>query len=302
MPAPQDFSQAGEDFLQRLIHPTRGIRYGKKTGVRTASEVGLRKVKYFRGCDFIDHLEELTQGAVYSDTRLETLAVRWLGSHMSIEDVGMRLLKEGLISVALYKPLTEKIKKFPDRLIRTRGGPRKIDREGYYIVNVQERDKYLAVKIIALITGILSVVMFPAWPFWAKVGLWYSIVLLLFAFIGFILLRIVVYLFFWVIGLEVWVMPALFDDYVPWSEAFTPILLVSKNDDDLATVGVRFFFLASMALAMSEISRTWALEDLASPAFTSMEWGHDKLWERYHLESTRAALPSLEELDDIADT
>eukprot|EP00397_Hematodinium_sp_SG-2012_P035555 GEMP01038260.1.p1 GENE.GEMP01038260.1~~GEMP01038260.1.p1 ORF type:complete len:307 (+),score=47.31 GEMP01038260.1:54-974(+) len=299
-PAKYKFSNEGEDFFRRIIHPTRGIRYGRKTGVKTAVEVGLRKVRYVRGCDLIDHLEELTtEDGLYSDKRLEALNTNWLGTHVSAEEVGIRLLKEGLISAAVYRPRAgEKIRKFPDRLVRS-GGQRAVERDGYYIMNIEERDKFMAVKIIALISGILSIVMFPAWPFWAKVGLWYFLILLLFGLISCILLRVVLFLVFWVAGIDFWILPNLFDEYVPWSEAFTPLLLVAKNYDDVATVSIRFLLLTSCALAIAELSRTWAVGDLASPALSSMEWGHDKLWERYHMEHTRAALPSLEELDKL---
>lgn len=296
----REFSEASDAFLRRLLHSTRGIRYGRKTGVKTASEVGLRKVRYFRGCDFYDHLENVTQDGSYVDKRLEVLSKEWLGGHLTSEEVGTHLLADGLISAAVYKPLNEKIRRFPDRLVRTES--KLVERDGFYIVNIEERDKFMALKIAALITTILAIVMFPAWPFWLKVGLWYSLVMFLFGLLAAILSRIGIFVLFWIIGLDFWILPNLFDETVPWNEAFTPLLHVSKNIDDFVTLSIRGLFMMGFYLMITEMSRAgWALEDLMAPATWSFEWGHDKLWERYHLEHHGREVPTLEDLDKVVE-
>lgn len=94
-------------------------------------------------------------------------------------------------------------------------------------------------------------------------------------------------------------MPNIFDEYLPWYEAFTPLLSVEKNDDDSMTLCIRLFFFVSCSIIISEMGRTWTLEDLASPARTSLDWGSDKLWERYHQEHAVPALPSFEEFERL---
>jgi len=308
--------EAGEEYVQRLIHPTRGIRHGRKTAVRFAKEVGLRKVRFFRAQDFVNHLTDLsTEDGAYSDKKLQQLEIEFMGKSASgkthaPEAIIERLLKEGLISCGVnpanlpansrYKAMSDgkKEKRWPDRLFRN-PNQRKFEKDGFYIINVDERDKYLALKVTMMISGVLFVVMFPAWPFWAKVGLWYFLVLFLFGIIALIIIRLCLFLMLWVAGFEVWIMPNIFDEYLPWYEAFTPVLSVEKNDDDSMTLCIRLFFFVSCSIVISEMGRTWTLEDLASPARTSLDWGSDKLWERYHQEHAMPALPSFEEFERL---
>merc|ERR1711915_417934 len=148
---------------------------------------------------------------------------------------------------------TKKDKKWPDRLYRN-PHEKKFNKEGFYIINVDEKDKYLGLKVGILIGGVLFIVMFPAWPFWAKVGLWYSLVLFLFGIIFFIIARLILFLILWTAGVDFWILPNIFDEYIPWNEAFTPVLSVEKNYDDCMTIAIRFFFL---------ISSTWLIADFA---------------------------------------
>lgn len=293
--------------MQRLIHPKRGIKYGKKTAVRFAKEVGLRKVRFFRSQDFVNHLLDLTlEDGTYSDKKLLQLENTFMGplangkAHAP-EAIIEKLIKEDLISCGVYRPATnsgKKEKRWPDRLYRN-PQQRKFEKDGFYIINVDERDKYLALKVALMIFGVLFIVMFPAWPFWAKVGLWYVLVLFLFGIIAMIIIRLLLFLMLWVAGFEVWILPNIFDEYLPWYEAFTPIFSVEKNYDDAMTWCIRVFFFVSCSIIISEMGRSWSLEDLTSPARTSLDWGSDKLWERYHQDHAGPALPSFEEFERL---
>lgn len=66
----------------------------------------------------------------------------------------------------------------------------------------------LALFIIA----VLGFTMYPIWPLSVKVGIWYLSVTLLIIMVGFTLIRLILYVVFWLFGYEFWIFPNLFDD------------------------------------------------------------------------------------------
>jgi translocation protein SEC62 len=63
----------------------------------------------------------------------------------------------------------------------------------------------------------------PAWPRFMKVGVWYMSVTLLLVLIGFIVLRLLIWVTVWILtGWNLTIFPYIFIDNIPISEAFMP--------------------------------------------------------------------------------
>lgn len=56
-----------------------------------------------------------------------------------------------------------------------------------------------------------------------QVWLWYVSVTLLAFMLGFLLLRFLAFLFFWVMGYEYWFLPNLFDESLSFVDSFKPV-------------------------------------------------------------------------------
>lgn len=62
------------------------------------------------------------------------------------------------------------------------------------------------------IVAFLGFTMYPIWPMSVKVGIWYISLTLLIVMLGFSLLRLALYVIFWIVGYEFWIFPNMYDD------------------------------------------------------------------------------------------
>ena len=86
--------------------------------------------------------------------------------------------------------------------------------------------------MVGMVFGIILIVLFPVWPLWIKVGIWYSLVAFLVVVYGGILFRVLIWASIFIIGFDVWVLPEIFNDDIEWSKSFWPLISIEKNKDD----------------------------------------------------------------------
>jgi translocation protein SEC62 len=92
-----------------------------------------------------------------------------------------------------------------------------------YYVWIHEGSKRTAnMYTTLLVVCFLAMCMFPIWPSWAKVGLWYVSVTLLLFMLGFTLIRLVLFMAGWIFGYEFWILPNVFDEELPFWDSFKP--------------------------------------------------------------------------------
>ena len=91
----------------------------------------------------------------------------------------------------------------------------------------------------AVLLGILALVMFPAWPVFMKVGVWYLSVTLLIALFGLLAVRYSVFLVSWTAGYSVWIFPNLFHEELGPIESFQPALTVDRSQSAASTRWLR---------------------------------------------------------------
>jgi len=94
--------------------------------------------------------------------------------------------------------------------------------DGFYTW-MYDGDKTMShIMTACLIVGFLLITCFPIWPQFLKVWLWYCSVTMLIFMLGFISIRALIFLIFWILGFEFWILPRLFDDNLSFTESFTP--------------------------------------------------------------------------------
>mmetsp|Transcript_97619 Transcript_97619/g.173873 ORF Transcript_97619/g.173873 Transcript_97619/m.173873 type:complete len:350 (+) Transcript_97619:73-1122(+) len=295
------------------FEPLMKVLLGKK-GIKTksASEVGRKKVDYFRGKDFKKFLLE-------NDAILTKKCAKALGECLEgnppdndkdVEKLGNELIQRNFCYKAMYKPLNtsktddgseKKPKKWPDRLGRTPN--QSFDPEGFYVITYEGGSGLQHFLLALIIAGVLLACMFPVWPMWAKVGVWYLSVIFLTVYFGVLILRMVIFTVFWIIGFDFWIFPNLNDEYCGFLDSFQPFYSWEKRKDDALMLLVRFVSLAIVAVAVQQIAETTSLEDvqdlITSSYIDVLDWGVEKLTALPG--SEKQALPSVEELQKEAE-
>jgi len=290
------------------IEPLMKVLLGKK-GIKTksASEIGKKKVDYFRGRDFKkfalsseDLLNKKCSAAlkVALDGKVPT-------TEKDVDRLGSELIQKNFCYKAAYKPVnqsaatdssTAKTKKWPDRLQRTPN--QQFDSEGYYVVVYEGSKSWQHFLLACVIAGVLLICMWPVWPIWAKIGIWYLSVIFLSLYFGILILRMVIYTAFWVVGFDFWIFPNLNDEYCGFLDSFKPFYSWEKRKDDALMLLVRFGSLGIVAVAVEQISQTCSLSDVGELVVTSyadvLDWGMEKILALPG--SERELLPSLEDI------
>merc|ERR1712176_873578 len=132
----------------------------------------------------------------------------------------------------------------------------------------------------------------------AKIGIWYLSVIFLFIYFGLLIIRMVLFACFWIVGFDFWIFPNLNDEYCGFLDSFQPLYSWDKRKDDALMLFVRFGSLAITAVAIQQISETTSLDDvqdlLKYSAVDLVDWGIDKITALPG--SERAALPSVQDL------
>lgn len=298
-----------EEVWDPTFEPVMKVLLGKK-GIKTksASEVGRKKVDYFRGKDFKKFVLE-------NESILKKKCMAALNSAVEgktpendkdVEKIGLELIQRNFCYKAMYKPINptskadngsdKKPKKWPDRLQRTPN--QSFDCEGFYVITYEGNSGMQHFLLALIIAGVLLACMFPVWPMWAKVGIWYLSVIFLSFYFGVLILRMLIYTLFWVIGFDFWIFPNLNDEYCGFLDSFQPFYSWEKRKDDALMLLVRFVSLAIAAVAIQQIAETHSLADVQDFVTSSyidvLDWGVEKLTALPG--SEKLALPSLDEL------
>jgi len=295
------------------IEPLMKVVLGKK-GIKTksASEIGKKKVDYFRGKDFKKFAlssEDLLNKKCSAALKI-ALDGKAPVTDKDVERLGSELILKIFCYKAAYKPVNQskegstvaaKAKKWPDRLQRTPN--QQFESEGFYVIQYEGSKSWQHFLLFCVIVSVLLICMWPVWPIWAKIGIWYLSVIFLSLYFGILIWRMVIYTAFWVVGFDFWIFPNLNDEYCGFLDSFKPFYSWEKRKDDALMLLVRFGSLGIIAVAVEQISQTCSLSDVGELVITSyadvLDWGMDKILALPG--SEREALPSLEEIHSWED-
>lgn len=291
-----EFDPALEPFMKALLSD-KGIQ------CKQASEVGKRKVMYFRGKDLVKFA--LANQELLMNKCKGTLEAVLGGNAPSTEEdaqkLGNALIYNKFCYRAEFAPVSEKaaadkkLRKWPDRLHRTY---RQIfESDSFYIISYQSNDGLQHMYLVLLIAAVLLAVMFPAWPRWAKIGLWYFLVILPSLWILLILGRVVIFFLFYVIGFDFWILPN-FLTAETFSGTFKPLwsLYRLRPEDKLPMVW-RIIIFVIVQWLYQQTKETSVAATVVSSYNDVLKWGVDKLTQEAIVKK-----PSLPRMDEFKDT
>jgi translocation protein SEC62 len=295
-----------EQWDQALI-PLFKLMTGKK-GFKTkqAAEVGKKKVTYFRGKDctwFTEHQDLLKRKCGKALAEYLGDKEKPIEGPKEFERLITALTVRGFIYPTKYSPLQgdkeAKPRKWPDRLTAVPPNSGSPWDESYFYVLAYEGDKSMQyVMLGAVMVAFLLACMFPAWPMWAKLGVWYAATALLCLMLFIVVLRMVVFVIFWVVGFDFWIFPNFFDEYAGILDSFLPFYTFERRLDDLQALVVRLVVGVMLGCAIQQISLEHSFDDFYDfgkmAVLDFVQWGED------HLIALPAAqtVPSLTQLQD----
>eukprot|EP00922_Rhytidocystis_sp_ex-Travisia-forbesii_P055242 GHVS01081821.1.p1 GENE.GHVS01081821.1~~GHVS01081821.1.p1 ORF type:complete len:336 (-),score=64.46 GHVS01081821.1:168-1175(-) len=207
-----------------------------------------------------------------------------------VDRLGDRLVRKGFIYKAAYKPLSgtletdengepKKTPKWPKRLQLC--SRQLFDDSSYYIVHYEGSKTTRYVMLGLIITVVLVLCMFPAWPLKLKIGVWYTSVFFMAFIIAVVVARLATFVLFWFFGVDFWVLPNLFDEEAGVLDSFRPAYSWERRKDDWLMLFARIFCALLLAGAVYQLQQTHSVSDVGIFAKQSLldvlDWGHQKL-------------------------
>lgn len=290
-----------------MLVPLIKLLTGKK-GLKTksAAEVGKKKVVYFRGRD----LGWLLQHDALVRKKCHRLLAEHFGdkdyvlAEKDLEKIIGLFVQKGFLYTVKYCPLpgedpAKKPKRWPERVQRVEPkDAMSYDEAFFYVIQYEGNTTLQHMMLGVVILMVLAGCMFPAWPLWAKFGMWYLASGLLGLLLFITVFRVIVAIVFWVVGFDFWIFPNFFDEYAGILDSFLPFYTFDRREDQFKELCVRAFFGIILACAAHEISLEHSFEDFVDFGKTAMldfvAWGEDKLVAL----PPASTVPSLEQLQE----
>jgi len=266
-----------------------------KSGVRSkqAIEVGRRAVEYIRGQDFckwvLKNADLIRKKAPLAVENIE------LKSSKDAVELGNRLIEKRFMYRAMAKVVakvaTVESKEDTDAKESARNlkWPKKVaitanqhfEENSFYVICYEGSKTWRYAALAGIISAVLLLCMFPAWPLQVKIIVWYISFSMLTTILFLMTLRLVTFVLLWFLGADFWIFPNLLNEEIGVVESFQPVWSFSYRKDEWIMVAARFVCAILLAAAVYQLNQTHSLSDIGN--FTKqqfldvLEWGQKKL-------------------------
>lgn len=288
---PVSWNKTYEPLMKLLVH---------KKGVQTrqAAEVGKKVVTIYRGKEFVEFCSSnLNNLQRRCPEALSAAGV--VGTTITAEQIkalGDKLIEHGFVARSVAKILKvdptkqgegesaagpQKRKKWPEKIIRLAPNEQEFEPTSFYIVLYEGSKTWQHVFSFMAIVGVLVAAMFPAWPAWAKIAAWYVVFWLSSAMLVILVVRAILYICLWTVGIDFWLFPNILDEYAGIVDSFRPLYSVERRKDGYGMTSIRLVSMVVLGLATYEFFQHNSWEDIRNFAQNSindiLDWGVDKL-------------------------
>lgn len=176
---------------------------------------------------------------------------------------------------------SEAKKKYPKFIVPARPQFGKFGEKGFYSWMIPKPRGKLALFLLIGFVIAIAFMLFNLWPMWLKIGIWYCSFYLLIFLMGFILLRLLVWLFLFHFGFDLWLLPNFFIDSNDIMDSFRPLISFERRQDDTRMVLLRVASAIALVFFVIQLAKEPDnIEGLRSFADDSMNdlfnWGNDK--------------------------
>ena len=165
----------------------------------------------------------------------------------NLSDELIKLFRSQAFIIEAMPPRHEKGLKFPKKLIpfnqlskddvtEEEYNDYKSSSRKFYVLTEERAEKKSYFWLWLIIVLILAICLFPIWPLEVKLGIWWISWILSVFMIGLIVIRLIIYLFFFIFGFDIWIFPNLTDDKLGVIESFKPFISSKKRNETLYTI------------------------------------------------------------------
>ena len=176
---------------------------------------------------------------------------------------------------------SEAKKKYPKFIVPARPQFQRFGEKGFFSWNIPKPRGKLALFLFIGFIIAIAFMLFSLWPMWLKIGIWYCSFYLLIFLMGFIMLRLVVWLFLFHFGVDFWILPNFFVDSNDIMDSFKPLLSFERRQDDMKMILMRIgsavalvFFVIQLAKEPDNLD---SFKSFADDSMTDLfNWGNDK--------------------------
>ena len=199
------------------------------------------RVQFFKGRKFIAHLlSEAGKKKFGLETEEEAIIVgKALLCQRSMQSNGETSRETYIVRMKIHDKMRKQIAQAVERRDQ-------FDPEGIYLWRYEPKStqRFKTMMTYLIVIAFIACCMFPIWPRWSKVGIWYiSVTLLAFMFI-FTVVRYMVFLGGWICGYDFWILPNVFADDLGFCDSFRPGIWIEKHE---AGDGQLYYRLALLA-------------------------------------------------------
>jgi len=185
-----------------------------RNGVKVRSGIQMEKrVDYFKGKKMIETIVE---------------GKKWPKSLPVIKDKAVAMLVSNALLQGQFFHRSEKVdgKKGYLKVVKYQG---EFEENAYYTWLFTGNMTWSHIGTSAVIAAVIGFTLLPIWPDIAKRVLWYMSVTFLIGILGFVLVRLMIFLFFWIFGYDIWIFPRLFDETLSMQDSFKPVYSIDRG-------------------------------------------------------------------------
>ena len=109
----------------------------------------------------------------------------------------------------------------------------------FYVLNINRSKSKIYFYLFLIIFAILLYVLMPVWPYKMKVAVWWISYVLLLAIIGLYIVRLIIYVFFYIFGFDVWLFPDMDDPKLGFIDSFKRVMSFESRKDKWYFIVIR---------------------------------------------------------------
>ena len=109
----------------------------------------------------------------------------------------------------------------------------------FYILNINRSKSKIYLYLFLIILAILLYVLMPVWPYKMKVAVWWTSYVLLLFIIGLYIVRLVIYIYFYTFGFDVWLFPDMDDPKLGFIDSFRRVMSFERRKDQWYFIVIR---------------------------------------------------------------
>ena len=101
----------------------------------------------------------------------------------------------------------------------------------YYVLNINRSKSKIYIYLFLIVFAILLFKLMPVWPYKVKLAVYWTSYFLLWAMIGLYVVRLAIFIFFYIFGFDVWILPDMDDPKLGFIDSYRRLISFERRKD-----------------------------------------------------------------------